>query len=47
MSRHVEQHRETEQLSDNEQYLRERVEELEDEIINLKIDKQAREQVIK
>ena len=47
MSRHDEQHRETEQPSDDEQYLRERVEELEDEIIDLKIDKQAREQVIK
>src|SRR5919206_1296198 len=47
MSRHDEQHRETEQPSENEQYLRGRVEELEDEIINLKIDKQAREQIIK
>src|ERR671938_809459 len=47
MSRHDEQHHETEQPSENDQYLRERVEELEDEIINLKIDKQAREQIIK
>src|SRR3954453_1803223 len=47
MSRHDEKQRETEQPNEEAQQLRETVEELEDEIINLKTDKQAREQVIK
>ncbi len=46
MSRHVEQARETEQPREEERYLLERVEELENEVIHLKIDKAAKEQVI-
>src|SRR3954447_10298629 len=46
MSRHGEKLRETEQPAEEADHYRERVEELENEVIHLKIDKAAKEQVI-
>jgi hypothetical protein len=43
---HVKQTHDAGQSSEEEKYLRERVEELENEVIHLKMDKQAKEHVI-
>ena len=46
MTSHVEQLSDAWQPNEKEQYLRDQVEELENEVIHLKIDKQAKEHVI-